>query len=167
MSDRPQRPFHEGESATDRTPSARPWQATTLRAGDNVATLLEPVDAGEEIVVDIGGTATRVRALESIALGHKIALVPIRTRDPVTKYGECIGEATKDIPTGGWVHVHNLRSRRARTADEPSLAFDASAYASAVASALGLSIPPASRGAVAANLVRLHGLATDIFASDE
>jgi hypothetical protein len=148
-------------------PGSRHWHATALRAGDNVATLLQPVAAGEEVAVDIGGTETRLRALEAIPLGHKIALVAIRAGDAIIKYGECVGEATLDIPSGGWVHVHNVRSRRAQPATTPPMSFDAQAYASAAASALALPIPPQSRGAVVTNLVRLHGFACEILGSDE
>jgi hypothetical protein len=148
-------------------PGSRRCHATALRAGDNVATLLQPVAAGEEIAVDIGGTKTRLRALEAVALGHKIALVAIRAGDAITKYGECVGEATRDIAPGGWVHVHNVRSRRAQPPTTPSMPFDARAYASAAASALALPIPPQSRDAVVTNLVRLHGFACDILRSDE
>jgi hypothetical protein len=57
-----------------------------------------------------------VTALEPIALCHKIALADFRPGDAVIKYGECIGDAVTPIARGACVHVHNLRSRRARAA---------------------------------------------------
>lgn len=43
-----------------------------------------------------------------------VALRDLAAGGPVRKYGEVIGEATGPIPRGGFVHVHNLRSCRAR-----------------------------------------------------
>jgi hypothetical protein len=90
------------------------WQATTLADDDNVAVVLQPVAAGETFVVRTADRAIDVTALEPIALCHKIALVDLAIGDVVIKYGQCIGEATAPIRRGGWVHVHNLRSRRAQ-----------------------------------------------------
>jgi hypothetical protein len=137
------------------------WQATALDPSDNIAMVLEPVVAGQDVVVYVGGNTTTVRALEPIALGHKIALVDLDSGDSLVKYGECIGEATTAIARGAWVHIHNLRSRRARH-DETNSVFDAHAYMDVAAAALGLSIPSASRDAVAANLSRLHALAQEV-----
>ena len=47
-----------------------------------------------------------------IPLGHKIALLPVGTGAPVTKYGVTIGVATAAIKPGEHVHVHNLKSAR-------------------------------------------------------
>jgi len=90
------------------------WQATALSADDNVAVVLQPVAAGEDVAVKLGERLVTSRALEPIALCHKIALVDLRPGDAVLKYGEHIGEATAPIARGAWVHIHNLRSRRAR-----------------------------------------------------
>ncbi|HEX6792871.1 MAG TPA: AtzG-like protein [Casimicrobiaceae bacterium] len=141
------------------------WQATALAATDNVAIVLAPVSAGDEVAIEMNGELVTITAREPIALGHKIALVDLREGDALTKYGECIGEATRPIARGAWVHVHNLRSRRGR--DEHSSDFDPYAYLDAAASAVALTVPPASRDAVAANLARLHALARDVLAPDE
>ena len=90
------------------------WQATALSANDNVAVVLQPVAAGEDVTVKLADTVVTIRALEPIALCHKIALVDLCPGDTVIKYGECIGEAIAPIARGAWVHIHNLRSRRAR-----------------------------------------------------
>jgi altronate hydrolase len=37
-----------------------------------------------------------------------MALVPIKTGQPVRKFGQMIGFATMDITPGQWVHLHNL-----------------------------------------------------------
>jgi altronate hydrolase len=49
-----------------------------------------------------------VRALEPIPSGHKLATTTIRAGETVRKYGQIIGSATRDIPPGSWVHLHNL-----------------------------------------------------------
>jgi hypothetical protein len=89
--------------------------AVLLAAADNVATLLAPVAAGSEVVIDTAHGEVRVRALEPIALGHKIALADLASGDRILKYGECIGQATAPIARGAWVHIHNLRSLRAQS----------------------------------------------------
>lgn len=93
------------------------WHATALAAGDNVAVVLQPVAAGEPVIVKTPGGLVELQAVEPIALCHKIALTDLAPGDAVVKYGECIGEATAAIARGSWVHVHNLRSRRGRAAE--------------------------------------------------
>ena len=152
-------------SANDPPASAIIWHATALDTNDNVATLLEAVAAGQDVVVDVGGKPLRVRAIEPIALGHKIALSDLRAGELLVKYGEVIGEASVPIARGAWVHVHNLRSLRGR-GDATADTLDAVAYMDAAAAALALPIPAASRDAVAANLTRLAEYARELFASD-
>ena len=88
--------------------------AVLLAATDNVATLLAPVAAGGEVAIDCASGEIRLRALEAIALGHKIALRDLAPGDRIVKYGESIGQATAPIARGAWVHIHNLRSLRAQ-----------------------------------------------------
>ncbi len=45
-----------------------------------------------------------------IAAGHKLALIDIAAGEYVIKYGQPIGRALLDIPKGGWVHSHNLKT---------------------------------------------------------
>ncbi|MDE3150154.1 MAG: UxaA family hydrolase [Acidobacteriota bacterium] len=77
---------------------------------DNVATLLQ--DAGGPGVVAIRGEAEQreIRLAQPIRMGHKVALRAIETGAPVVKYGVPIGEATRFIAPGEWVHLHNCRS---------------------------------------------------------
>jgi altronate dehydratase small subunit len=77
---------------------------------DNVATALEPIDAGREVRA---GTATVV-AVEAIPRGHKLAVRAIRAGEPVVKYGSPIGTASADIAAGAHVHTHNVASTRGR-----------------------------------------------------
>src|SRR5207249_7695051 len=81
-------------------------QAVLLRGDDNVAVAARPIPKG--FVVEVGGRAIEVR--EPIALGHKVALVEIGVGEPVRKYGQIIGFASRVIPAGSWVHVHNVKA---------------------------------------------------------
>jgi altronate dehydratase len=85
-----------------------------LNEVDNVATALEGIPAGAELVVCFGRRQYIVRSLEAIPRGHKISLTTIHVGNPIVKYGETIGVATQDIPAGTHVHIHNTRSQRAR-----------------------------------------------------
>ena len=88
--------------------------ATMLNARDNVATVLQDVEAGETVRIKRGSEETEIVARENIPLCHKIALRDLAPGDAVIKYGECVGETTTAISRGACVHVHNMRSRRAR-----------------------------------------------------
>lgn len=90
------------------------WDAIILHAADNVATVLRPIAAGEEVVLRKPGGDARIFSRETVPLCHKIALVALAPGDPILKYGECIGEARNVIAAGDWVHVHNIVSRRGR-----------------------------------------------------
>jgi altronate dehydratase small subunit len=90
--------------------------ALVISARDNVATALEPLDAGRAVCV---GDLTIV-VTESIPRGHKIALRAIRAGEPVVKYGSPIGTASMDIPPGVHVHTHNVASARGRGDLQPA-----------------------------------------------
>lgn len=84
--------------------------AIVISARDNVATALDPLEAGQTIDV---GTAT-VTVIEHIPRGHKVALSAIRAGDLVVKYGSAIGTASSDIGAGTHAHTHNVASGRGR-----------------------------------------------------
>jgi len=83
-------------------------RAFQIQPGDNVATLMDDVTAGA--VEIIGAEKATVNATESISRGHKIALREIAANEAVIKFGVRIGHATRAIPRGAWVHLHNLAS---------------------------------------------------------
>ena len=84
--------------------------AIVVNAGDNVATALESIDAGQ--TVDAG--AVRLTAVDAIPRGHKIALCDIAAGAVVVKYGSPIGTASSPIAAGAHVHTHNVASTRGR-----------------------------------------------------
>ena len=85
-------------------------RAIALTEKDNVATTIDKAEKGEEVEVTIGRRKTVVTAEDEIPFGHKIALKEIKKGENVIKYGEPIGQATRDIKKGEHVHVHNIKS---------------------------------------------------------
>ncbi|MCI6886527.1 MAG: altronate dehydratase family protein [Lachnospiraceae bacterium] len=77
-----------------------------IHEDDNVAVALRPIAKGEELTVG----QYQVTTQEEIPQGHKFALKPIAKGSEVIKYGFRIGFAKEDVPAGGWVHVHNLKT---------------------------------------------------------
>lgn len=74
----------------------------TLNPLDNVAIALGDMAAGE--MSDHDG----VMLVQSIERGHKVATADIKAGQNVLRYGQIIGQASKDIAVGEHVHVHNL-----------------------------------------------------------
>jgi (2R)-sulfolactate sulfo-lyase subunit alpha len=54
----------------------------------------------------------RLKALDAVPLGHKIALQNIKKGDTVLKYGHDVGRTVADIAKGRHVHVHNMKTKR-------------------------------------------------------
>lgn len=75
-------------------------RAIKLNANDNVTIAVD--------VIEAGATASGVQARARIMRGHKMAIAPIPSGNPVLKFGQIIGFATVDISPGEWVHEHNV-----------------------------------------------------------
>lgn len=80
--------------------------AIRISPADNVVVCCRAMAPGERIVVE--GRELLIR--ESVALGHKLALVTLAPGDKVLKYGMPIGSMTAAAEAGGWVHMHNMKS---------------------------------------------------------
>jgi altronate hydrolase len=78
--------------------------AVHLRPEDNIAVAARHLSPGTECRFN-GSTFTLA---QRVALGHKLAVRPIKKGEAVYKYGQIIGFASADIPAGGHVHVHNV-----------------------------------------------------------
>ncbi len=76
-----------------------------LRSRDNVAIARVNLEAGDLISWE----GTEIRLLNSVPMGHKVAVADIPQGFPVYKYGEDIGTARQPIRRGEWVHTHNLQ----------------------------------------------------------
>ena len=85
-----------------------------LNDADNVATSLNALEAGAEVSLTIAGETLTFNVSDEVPFGHKIAIRAMGAGDEVTKYGEIIGKASRDVSVGEWVHTHNVESARAR-----------------------------------------------------
>ncbi len=79
-----------------------------LRSEDNVAVALKPIAAGTTLDIN-GGLVMK----ENVPAGHKFSTRDIENGGMVLKYGTPIGHAIAAIPTGSWVHVHNVKTNLA------------------------------------------------------
>ena len=81
---------------------------------DNVGVAVVDIEPGRELsglALDKGGVL-RIRSLQPIPLGHKIALKDFKVGDTAIKYGEDIGKVVAEIRAGEHVHVHNLKTKK-------------------------------------------------------
>jgi hypothetical protein len=95
----------------------RAWDAVVLAPEDDVAMALADLPPGT-VRIRLGEAVETVTLAEPIPLGHKFARRAIAAGALVRKYGAPIGEAKVAIAAGAHVHVHNVRSRRARRHEE-------------------------------------------------
>ncbi len=54
-----------------------------------------------------GVTVHGATAAERVPRGHKMAVVPIALKEPVRKFGQIIGFASRPVLPGEWIHEHN------------------------------------------------------------
>jgi len=59
-----------------------------------------------------GKPAGKVKLLNNVPLGHKVALRNLPKNKPVLKYGRPVGKAVQDIARGAHVHTHNVKTLR-------------------------------------------------------
>jgi altronate hydrolase len=74
-----------------------------LSSEDNVVVAVDQIATG--------AVAAGVTARERVPRGHKMAVSAIREGEPVRKYGQTIGFASKAISPGEWVHEQNVAMR--------------------------------------------------------
>ena len=76
--------------------------------------VVEGLKAGTSMtcVVTADNSSFRLKSKMDVPIGHKIALVDIKSGDTVWKYGHDIGKAVANIGKGEHVHVHNLKTKR-------------------------------------------------------
>ncbi len=76
--------------------------------------VVEDLKAGTDmaVVVTADDSSFNLKARMDVPIGHKVALVDIKSGDTVIKYGQDIGKAVADIAKGEHVHVHNLKTKR-------------------------------------------------------
>jgi altronate hydrolase len=74
-----------------------------LHAADNVVVAAREIPEGTAV----GGVTAR----RSIPRGHKVAVAAIAEGEPIRKYNQIIGFATRPIEPGDHVHTHNIEFR--------------------------------------------------------
>ena len=82
---------------------------------DNVGVVVvEGLRAGTEMfcVVTEDDSTFGLTAGADVPIGHKVALTDLRAGDTVIKYGEDVGRIVADVPKGGHVHTHNMKTKR-------------------------------------------------------
>lgn len=91
-------------------------KAIRLSPPDNVATILEDLESGDQIeVMERDGSSFTLDAREAIPFGHKVAVQDLDPGDNVVKYGQSIGTATVRISVGQHVHTQNVVSGRGKS----------------------------------------------------
>ena len=93
--------------------------AIIIKEQDTVATALRDIQPNEEITVGVGDEARPFVVQEFISYGHKFSVKDIALGENILKYGEVIGQATKEIRAGTHAHIHNIESLRGRGDLEP------------------------------------------------
>ena len=56
--------------------------------------------------------SAKIQSKSEIPLGHKIAMIDLKERDTILKYGHDIGKVVKHINKGEHVHVHNVKTKK-------------------------------------------------------
>jgi altronate dehydratase small subunit len=77
-----------------------------LAPEDNCLAVTHQLSAGETVLVE--GEA--IILPHAIAMGHKLARVPLNAGTQVFKYGAPIGRTTCAVARGEHLHLHNLAS---------------------------------------------------------
>jgi altronate dehydratase small subunit len=85
-----------------------------IKPQDHVAISLVNLEPGETLAITCQDQSFTVTVKEGIEFGHKFAVRDIAQGEDILKYGEVIGTALCDIPSGAHVHVHNLEGKRGR-----------------------------------------------------
>lgn len=91
-----------------------PQSAIVVDKKDNVATALRQLEPGSSVRAETEDHTIDVVLSQTIPPGHKFALKDVDVGQPIIKYGEVIGLATKKIMKGEHTHVHNVEGLRGR-----------------------------------------------------
>ncbi len=91
-----------------------PQSAIIVDAKDNVATALRRLEQGTSVHLETEDSSLDIVLCQTVPFGHKFALKDIEPGEPIIKYGETIGLATRKIMKGEHTHVHNVEGLRGR-----------------------------------------------------
>ena len=84
--------------------------AILINPMDDVVTVITELTEGDRAVFFKNEEITQVSVVGTIPKYHKLAIRDIAKTEPLRKYGEIIGKATKDISLGSHVQDHNMAS---------------------------------------------------------
>lgn len=87
-------------------------KALVIDKKDNVGVVIEPGMKGQKVIFKINDFSDEAILVSDIIIYHKFAIKDIKKGNPITKYGEHIGLASKDIKKGEHIHEHNVESHR-------------------------------------------------------
>jgi altronate dehydratase len=76
-----------------------------LHPADPIAIAVQDILPGSTLCAPDGGSLV---AVDRIPAGHKIALRDLAPGETIHRYGYRIGQASRPITAGSWVHTHNL-----------------------------------------------------------
>ena len=82
---------------------------------DNVAVVvIDKTSKNQECVAWImeNDKSIKIKSINEIPLGHKIALKDFKEGDIILKYGHDIGKVVSPIKKGDHVHVHNVKTKK-------------------------------------------------------
>ena len=82
---------------------------------DNVAVVvIDKTSKNQECVGWImeNDKTIKIKSINVIPLGHKIALKDFKVGDTILKYGHDIGKVVASIKKGEHVHVHNVKTKK-------------------------------------------------------
>lgn len=76
--------------------------------------VVEDVKPGKDLTGWVMQTdeTIRLKSLDAVPLGHKIALRDFKPGDTVLKYGNDVGRIVAEVAKGQHIHVHNLKTKR-------------------------------------------------------
>ena len=76
--------------------------------------VVEGVKAGQKLTgwVMANDSTVKLTVQADVPLGHKVAAKPMAKGDTVIEYEHEIGRTIEDIPLGGYVHAHNIKTKR-------------------------------------------------------
>ena len=82
---------------------------------DNVAVVvIDTTSKNQECIAWImeNDKTIKIKSMNEIPLGHKIALQNFKEGDTILKYGHDIGKVVAPIKKGAHVHVHNVKTKK-------------------------------------------------------
>ena len=98
------------ESKPEPTSFETKINALLISPVDDVATVIVELTGGDRAVFLKNGELIQIPVVGAIPQYHKLAVRDIHKEEPIRKYGEIMGRATRDIAQGSHVHDHNMAS---------------------------------------------------------